>query len=97
MALAEVTKDSMQAAFAVCAQVHEAASIRRCSSTWNVLCTFLYSGDRLAANPLQLAGRPKPSPRPALHHGEELLETVEQDGDSKRQTYLGRARSRTSR
>jgi len=50
----------MQAAFAVYAQVNEAASIRRCSSTWNVLCSFFYSGDRLAANPVQLVGRPKP-------------------------------------
>ena len=80
----------MRAAFAAYAQDHEAASIRRCWSTWNVLCTFLYTGEQLAANPMQLVGRPKLAkalpkalPRTAV---EALLETVAQDRDSKRQT-----------
>jgi integrase/recombinase XerC len=86
----DITKDSMRAAFATYAQDHEAASIRRCWSTWNVLCTFLYTGEQLAANPMQLVGRPKMAkslpkalPRTAV---EALLETVAQDRDSKRQT-----------
>ena len=29
------------------------------TTTWNVLCTFLYTGEQLAANPMQLVGRPK--------------------------------------
>jgi integrase len=69
---------------------HEAASIRRCWSTWNVLCTFLYTGEQLAANPMQLVGRPKLAkplpkalPRSAV---EALLETVARDQDSQRQT-----------
>jgi integrase/recombinase XerC len=55
----DITKDSMRQAFAAYARDHEAASIRRCWSTWNVLCTFLYTGEQLAANPMQLVGRPK--------------------------------------
>lgn len=90
MNIVDITKDSMRAAFAAYAQDHEAASIRRCWSTWNVLCTFLYTGEQLAANPMQLVGRPKLAkslpkalPRDAV---QALLETVAQDRDSKRQT-----------
>jgi hypothetical protein len=42
MDVVDITKNSMREAFATYAQVHEAASIRRCWSTWNVLCIFLY-------------------------------------------------------
>ena len=49
----------MRSAFAAYARDHEAASIRRYWSTWNVLCSFLYKGEQLAANPMQLVGRPK--------------------------------------
>lgn len=80
----------MRSAFATYASEHEAASIRRCWSTWNVLCTFLYTGEQLEANPMQLVGRPKLAkslpkalPRTAV---EALLETVAQDRDSRRQT-----------
>ena len=90
MNVADITKESMRAAFAAYAQGHEAASIRRCWSTWNMLCTFLYTGEQLAANPMQLVGRPKLAkalpkalPRSAV---EALLETVAQDRGSKRQT-----------
>jgi integrase/recombinase XerC len=90
LALTDITKESMRAAFATYARDHEAASIRRCWSTWNVLCTFLYTDEQLAANPMQLVGRPKPArslpkalPRAAV---EALLEAVAQDGASKRQT-----------
>jgi hypothetical protein len=37
-----ITREAIQAAFAAYADTHEAASIRRCSSTWNTLCFFLY-------------------------------------------------------
>lgn len=90
MNVVDITKESMRAAFAAYARDHEAASIRRCWSTWNVLCTFLYTGEQLAANPMQLVGRPKLAkalpkalPRTAV---EALLETVAQDRDSTRQT-----------
>jgi integrase/recombinase XerC len=90
MNVVDITKDSMRAAFATYARGHEAASIRRCWSTWNVLCTFLYTGEHLAANPMQLVGRPKLAkalpkalPRTAV---EALLETVAHDRDSKHRT-----------
>src|SRR4029077_17692535 len=56
---AGIKKNLVRTAFAGYARDHEAASIRRCWSTWNVLCTFLYTGEVLAANPMQLVGRPK--------------------------------------
>ena len=39
--LAIIDTEAMRSAFAEYARTHEAASIRRCWSTWNVLCTFL--------------------------------------------------------
>lgn len=90
LAMADITKETMRAAFASYARDHEAASIRRCWSTWNVLCTFLYTGEQLAANPMQLVGRPKLArslpkalPRTAV---EAVLATVERDRTSERQT-----------
>ena len=86
LTVADITKDSMRQAFATYARDHEAASIRRCWSSWNVLCTFLYTGEQLTANPMQLVGRPKPAkplPRTAV---EALLETVADDQDSTRRT-----------
>jgi integrase/recombinase XerC len=85
LAVTDITKDSMRTAFAAYARDHEAASIRRCWSTWNVLCTFLYTGEQLAANPTQLVGRPKlakslPKALPRTAVGA-LLETVAQDQD----------------
>ena len=56
---AAITKEAMRAAFAAYADSHEAASIRRCWSTWNTLCSFLYSAELLEANPMPLIGRPK--------------------------------------
>src|SRR5258705_2684902 len=62
---------------------------RRCWSTWNVLCTYLYAGEHLAANPMQLVGRPKLAkllpkalPRTAV---EALVETVAHDQVSTRE------------
>jgi integrase/recombinase XerC len=56
-----ITKDSMRQAFAAYAESHEASSIRRCWSTWNTLCSFLFNAELLPANPMQLVGRPKPA------------------------------------
>jgi site-specific recombinase XerD len=55
----ELTKDRMRSAFAAYADTHSAASIRRCWSTWNTLCTFLFTAELLDANPMPLIGRPK--------------------------------------
>jgi len=90
LTVADITKDTMRQAFAAYARDHEAASIRRCWSTWNVLCTFLYTGEQLAANPMQLVGRPKlakPLPRALPRTAvEALLATVAEDQDSKHRT-----------
>lgn len=59
VALTDITKNTMRAAFAAYAATHEPASIRRCWSTWNVLCEFLYTGELIAANPMSFVGRPK--------------------------------------
>jgi site-specific recombinase XerD len=90
LTVADITKDSMRHAFATYAGDHEAASIRRCWSTWNVLCTFLYTGEQLTANPMQLVGRaklakplPKALPRTAVRA---LLEAVADDHGSKHRT-----------
>jgi integrase/recombinase XerC len=80
----------MRAAFAAYAHDHEAASIRRCWSSWNVLCTFLYTSEQLTANPMQLVGRPKlarPLPRALPRTSVQvLLDTVARDLDSTHQT-----------
>src|SRR5258705_2902316 len=59
MALGDITTDSMRTVFAQYADTHEPASIQRCWSTWNVLCTFLYTSELTAANPMPLVGRPR--------------------------------------
>ena len=57
--LAVIDTEAMRSAFAEYARTHEAASIRRCWSTWNVLCTFLFTAELIAANPMPMIGRPK--------------------------------------
>ena len=59
MSVSAITIDTMRTAFAQYAKTHEAASIQRCWSTWNVLCTFLYTAELIAANPMPMVGRPK--------------------------------------
>ena len=59
LGVADITQDSMRTAFAAYARDHEAASIRRCWSTWNVLCTFLFTAELIPANPMPMIGRPK--------------------------------------
>src|SRR6185312_13511507 len=59
MALAAITVDTLRTAFARYAETHEAASIQRCWSTWNVLCTYLYTAERIGSNPMPMVGRPK--------------------------------------
>jgi site-specific recombinase XerD len=80
----------MRAAFAAYAATHEPASIRRCWSTWNVLCDFLYTAELIPANPMPFVGRPKAAktlprslPQPAVTA---LLDVVEADHQSTRRT-----------
>lgn len=57
--ITDITSDTLRSAFAGYARNHEPSSILRCWSTWNVLCTFLYTSEQLAANPMPLVGKPK--------------------------------------
>ncbi len=86
----DITKDTMRAAFAAYASAHKPASIRRCWSTWNVLCEFLYTAELIPANPMAFVGKPKAAktlprshPQPAVGA---LLEAVYRDRDSQRCT-----------
>lgn len=56
---AAITKDTVRQAFAAFAAPREAASIRRCWSTRNTLCTYLFTAELLEANPMQFVGIPK--------------------------------------
>jgi site-specific recombinase XerD len=56
---AAITKEAMGAAFATYADTHQPSSIRRCWSTWNTLCAFLYTDALIQSNPMPLIGRPK--------------------------------------
>jgi integrase/recombinase XerC len=70
------------------ARNHEAASIRRCWSSWNVLCTFLYMGEQgrqpHAARRAAKLAKPlhEAIPRTAA---QALLETVALDRESRHQ------------
>jgi hypothetical protein len=66
VALIDITKDTMRAAFAAYASTHEPASIRRCWSTWNVLCDFLYTAELIAAKSMPFVGRPRGQDAPPL-------------------------------
>ncbi len=57
--IADITSDTVRVAFARFAHTHAPASIRRCWSTWNIICTYLYTADRIVANPMPLVGKPK--------------------------------------
>lgn len=87
---AAITKSAMGAAFAAYADTHEAASIRRCWSTWNTLCAFLYTEELIGANPMPLIGRPKvPKSLPKGIGAEAvsgLLTAIDADGDSRRRS-----------
>jgi site-specific recombinase XerD len=97
MPLADITTDSMRTAFAQYAETHEAASIQRCWSTWNVLCTFLYTSELIAANPMPLVGRPKsaktlPKALPTDSVAA-LLATLNEDPQRRRTDWIERDRA----
>lgn len=86
----ELTKNTLRTAFAAYAETHSSASIRRCWSTWNGLCTFLYTAELLAANPMPLIGRPKVPkslpksyPAPAIT---QLIAAIDADHGSQRRS-----------
>ena len=57
-----ITVEAVRPAFATYAQGHAAASIRRCWSTWNTLCGYLFADNEIPANPMPLIGRPRLAP-----------------------------------
>jgi integrase/recombinase XerC len=59
MPLSDITTESMRIAFAQYAETHSAASILPCWSTWNVLCTYLFISELIAADPMPQVGRPR--------------------------------------
>jgi site-specific recombinase XerD len=85
-----ITKDAMRSAFAAYADIHEPASIRRCWSTWNTLCAFLYTSELLESNPMPLVGRPKvPKSLPKGLGADvvsQLLEAIGDDRGSQRRS-----------
>lgn len=86
----DITSDTVRIAFARYARTHEPATIRRCWSTWNVLCTYLYTAGLLVANPMPLVGKPKvpkilPKSLP-LKAIEALLAAVTRPSDKPRST-----------
>src|SRR4051794_37632976 len=52
MPLRAICTDQLRTGFAGHAATHEAASIRRCWSTWKVLCTYLFTAEFIPANPM---------------------------------------------
>jgi site-specific recombinase XerC len=86
----ELTKDKRRSAFAAYAEAHSAASIRRCWSTWNTLCTFLFTAELLDANPMPLIGRPKvPKSLPKSYPAQavtDLVAAIETDRGSARRS-----------
>ncbi|WP_163910869.1 site-specific integrase [Mycolicibacterium aubagnense] len=87
MSVSDITKDSVRRTFATYAATRDAASVRRCWSTWNVLCTFLYVGRTHFIQPHAACWPPqtlsRALPRPVV---DALLSTVSQDVDSTRIT-----------
>lgn len=94
----ELNKNNLRAAFAVYAEAHSAASVRRCWSTWNTLCTFLYTAELLDANPMPLIGRPRvPKSLPKSYPAEavtELVAAIDADqGSARRNAWPERDRA----
>jgi hypothetical protein len=94
----EVTKDKLRSAFAAYAETHSSASIRRCWSTWNTLCTFLFTAELLDANPMPLIGRPKvPNTLPKSYPANavtDLVAAIDTDhGSGHRSHWPGRDRA----
>ena len=96
--LSDLTKDALKAAFGLFAKNHSAASVRRCWSTWNTLCTYLYSEEEvIAANPMTKVGRPKDTGRLAKalppNAIDALLATLEAGGGVRRDDWVERDRA----
>lgn len=80
----------MREAFAAYADSHEPASIRRCWSSWNTICTFLFTNEEIGSNPMPLIGRPKIAKTlPKAIDADavaQLLATIAADAESRRRS-----------
>ena len=97
MPLRAICTDQLRTGFAGYAETHEAASIRRCWSTWNVLCTYLFTAELIPANPMPHVGRPKTTrtlPK-SLHHNvvSELIAATQNDDQQRRSDWSERDRA----
>lgn len=85
---AVIDKGRMRTAFAEYADTRQPASIRRCWSTWNMLCDFLFAADAIVANPMSSVLRPKaPRTVPKAFHAdsvERLVTTLQAPDDGAR-------------
>jgi site-specific recombinase XerC len=93
-----INKTSLRTAFAAYAETHAPASIRRCWSTWNTLCTYLFTTELLDANPMPLIGRPKvPKSLPKSYRAEtvaDLVAAIDADeGSARRNNWPERDRA----
>lgn len=96
--LDDINKDALRTAFGLFARTHAAASVRRCWSTWNILCSYLYSEEEvIAANPMTKVGRPKDSGRLAKalppNAIDALLAALEAGGSTRRDDWVERDRA----
>lgn len=57
---AAITTDTVRAAFSRYAPSRSAATVRRCWSSWNALCTFLFEEQVIDTNPMARVPRPAP-------------------------------------
>lgn len=60
LAAGDITSDSVRAAFGTYATNRSPATVRRCWSSWNALCDFLFQEGLIDANPMARVRRPKP-------------------------------------
>lgn len=74
---AVIDKSTMRTAFAEYADTRQPASIRRCWSTWNMLCDFLFAADVIVANPMTSVLRPRaPKTVPKAFHADAVERLV---------------------
>ncbi|MFD4293300.1 tyrosine-type recombinase/integrase [Rhodococcus sp. NPDC058505] len=74
---AVIDKAAMRVAFADYADSRQPASIRRCWSTWNMLCDFLFAADVIVANPMSSVLRPRaPKTVPKAFHADAVERLV---------------------
>lgn len=94
MLAADITVDSVRDAFSRFAPDRSAATVRRCWSTWNALCTFLCDEEVLEVNPMRRIPRPKPDKHTPKHLDNDIviavLAAIADDDTSKARVWVER-------